>query len=210
MLEDIITDLFDIAVEVITRLLKPLDNKLTGFIGERFVARKLRGLSPLEYRVINNLMLPADGNTPTTQIDHVVVSTHGIFVIETKSHSGWIFGSPNNEHWTQVIYRKKFRLYNPLRQNYAHIKAIERVLGAQRLRSPIVSLVVFPAADKIKVEGVANVGRMKDVMNRIRSYTDSVYEIESRNEICDTLLNANITDAAMRRQHVRDVRAIPL
>ena len=55
---------------------------LKGRFGEKLVADTLAQLPPL-YRVINDLMLRTDWGT--TQIDHVVISPHGIFVIETKS-----------------------------------------------------------------------------------------------------------------------------
>ena len=42
------------------------------------------------YFPLNNLTLPTKNGT--TQIDHVIVSRHGIFVIESKNIDGWIFG----------------------------------------------------------------------------------------------------------------------
>lgn len=42
------------------------------------------------YTTLNNITIPTANGT--TQIDHVVVSRHGIFVIETKNMKGWIFG----------------------------------------------------------------------------------------------------------------------
>lgn len=68
------------------------------------------------------MMFGAD--THTTQIDHIVVSIHGIFVIETKNYKGWIYGNSNNEYWTQNIYGNKYSLYNPLLQNKNHIKSL--------------------------------------------------------------------------------------
>ena len=57
------------------------------------------------YRLIKNVTLPVgDG---TTQIDQLVISSYGIFVIETKNMKGWIFGSRNQAQWTQQIYRYK-------------------------------------------------------------------------------------------------------
>lgn len=56
--------------------------------------------------------------TGTTQIDHIIVSKFGIFVIETKNMSGWIFGSPDQAQWTQSLPGgNRFRFQNPLRQN---------------------------------------------------------------------------------------------
>ena len=43
-----------------------------------------------EYRIFDNVTLPTpDG---TTQIDLLILSSHGVFVIEIKDYSGWIFG----------------------------------------------------------------------------------------------------------------------
>ncbi|HZZ58376.1 MAG TPA: nuclease-related domain-containing protein, partial [Opitutaceae bacterium] len=52
------------------------------------------------------------------------VSNFGIFVIESKNISGAIYGSPQDREWTVCLGCSKFRLYNPLRQNAAHIKAL--------------------------------------------------------------------------------------
>ena len=81
------------------------------------------------YHLVKNVTLPVgDG---TTQIDHLVVSPYGIFVIETKNITGWIFGQPNQAQWMQVIYRFKQRFQNPLRQNYMHVKAVRDLLGLE-------------------------------------------------------------------------------
>jgi len=86
-----------------------------------------RYLDQGDYRLIKDVTLPVgDG---TTQIDHVVVSTHGVFVIETKNMKGWIFGDPYQAQWTQQIYRQKYRFRNPLRQNHKHVKAVRETLG---------------------------------------------------------------------------------
>jgi len=48
------------------------------------------------YTLLKNVTLPtADG---TTQIDHVIVSRYGVFVIETKNMKGWIFGSAQQKN----------------------------------------------------------------------------------------------------------------
>ena len=65
--------------------------KQKGARGERLVAQRLRDGLPEEYRIMNDVYLPLPDGT-TTQIDHIVVSQYGIFVVETKTYSGWIFG----------------------------------------------------------------------------------------------------------------------
>ncbi|MDN5364321.1 MAG: hypothetical protein PWQ91_1383 [Eubacteriales bacterium] len=62
--------------------------KIRGFFGEKSVAFFLSRLDPAKYKVLHNVMLPA--GSKTTQIDHIVVSNYGIFVIETKNYGGWI------------------------------------------------------------------------------------------------------------------------
>lgn len=101
--------------------------RIKGFFGEKSVALLLSRLDSEKYKVINNIMLQVGDRT--TQIDHVVVSNYGIFVIETKNYKGWIFGNEFSDYWTQVIYKRKEKLYNPVRQNYGHIQALKQILS---------------------------------------------------------------------------------
>src|SRR5271163_3777076 len=88
-------------------------------------ALKMRFVAP-DYHLLNHVTLRLEDGT--TQIDHVLVSRFGIFVIETKNYKGWIFAGPRDRYWTQVLYRAKFRFQNPLRQNRRHVRAIQELL----------------------------------------------------------------------------------
>lgn len=79
------------------------------------------------YQSINNVTIPTANGT--TQIDHVIVSRFGIFVIETKNMKGWIFGDEHSKQWTQSLFGKKHRFQNPLHQNYRHTKALADFLA---------------------------------------------------------------------------------
>jgi hypothetical protein len=147
---------------------------LIGKSGENFVSRKLSRLDPRRYTTLNDLMLPSNGNTATTQIDHVVVSNFGIFCIETKSYRGWIFGNAQQEYWTQAIYRYRKKFYNPLRQNYAHVKAVEALLGSVFAHVPVRGFVAFPRAKKLKISGTNTVDYATDVVRKIAAYTQPV------------------------------------
>lgn len=95
--------------------------------GEAGLARAVtsRFTAP-DYHLLNHLTLRVgDG---TTQIDHVLVCRFGVFVIETKHFSGWIFGSPEDRYWTQSQLRGKYRFQNPIRQNYKHVCAVRELL----------------------------------------------------------------------------------
>lgn len=100
-----------------------------GARGERMVHTALSSvLDENAYRVLSDLILPVAGGG-TTQVDHLVLSRFGVFVIETKNMSGWIFGDSDQPKWTQVQKGgKRHSFQNPLRQNYAHVKAVQEVL----------------------------------------------------------------------------------
>ena len=98
-----------VAVVVIILLLQLIPTK--GKVGEKRVASILARLPEADYKVINDLLLSSNGYS--TQIDHIIVSVYGIFVIETKFYQGWIYGGENSEYWTQNIHRNKYRLLNP-------------------------------------------------------------------------------------------------
>ena len=101
--------------------------RIKGAIGERRTRKILERL-PEPCRVINDLLLQTEQGM--AQIDHTVLSPHGIFVIiDTKNYEGWIFGDEHAEYWTQVVYDTKNRFFNPVRQNYGHVQALKEVLG---------------------------------------------------------------------------------
>jgi restriction system protein len=102
-------------------------NVIKGWLGEKVATLTMWAmLDKNVYRRVDNVIV----NTPngTTQIDHVLVSVYGIFVIETKNIKGWIFGEANTDRWTQVIYGKKRQFQNPLKQNYRHTKCLSEYL----------------------------------------------------------------------------------
>ncbi|WP_201585705.1 NERD domain-containing protein [Psychrobacter jeotgali] len=105
-----------------------LISSFKGILGETVinVAMWLK-LEKEVYHRLNNITLPLS-NGGSTQIDHVIVSVYGIFVIETKNYKGWIFGNEKQKQWTQVIMGRKYKFQNPLQQNYLHIKTLADLL----------------------------------------------------------------------------------
>ncbi|QDH79181.1 hypothetical protein FKX85_09110 [Echinicola soli] len=108
-------------------LWKRIVAKAKGAVGEYKVSLKLRRLKKGKYLVLNDLLIK-NGHS-TTQIDHVVISRNGIFVIETKNYKGWIHGHQNSEYWTQTIYKYKTKLSNPIKQNWVHVHALKKTLS---------------------------------------------------------------------------------
>ena len=105
----------------------PTENK-----GERRVRSRLQRRYP-DWTLLNDVLLPSGRGT--TQIDHILLSPGGLFLIETKDMNGWIFGSPGRNQWTQSfaagrrdrragITSRQFKFYNPLFQNEGHANAL--------------------------------------------------------------------------------------
>ena len=97
--------LFAIVVLTGIAMLKRKFPVIKGAVGEWKVNRLLSTLGP-SYSIFHDIYVP-NGDRGTTQVDHVVTSPYGIFVIETKHYNGWIFGKENQRYWTQVIYKGK-------------------------------------------------------------------------------------------------------
>lgn len=122
----------------------------SGKRGERMVAKELGKLRRKDYIVIND-MLVATSNGRTSQIDHVVVSTRGIFVIETKNHAGRIAGGEHSQYWQQHLRNESKSMYNPLLQNLSHLRAIRRLLPTLD-KNFFSSMVVFTNAWRLDIK----------------------------------------------------------
>lgn len=162
--------------------------QIKGFRGEQRVRRRLRRLNKNEYKVINNLKLFYNGIV--AQIDHLVVSTYGIFVIETKNYTGWIFGSEGGREWTQVIYHSQTKFYNPLKQNIGHIRAIRGNL-TQYSNIHYYPIVVFCGDSELKVNSSYPVIKPKNLLKTIKQVQKNHISIELRDEIYFALLRLN-------------------
>lgn len=146
--------------------------------GEAKVTRVLRDVcTGPDWHVMNHVTLPIAGGT--TQVDHIVVSRFGVFVVETKDYAGWVFGGASQPMWTQVLFRTRFRFRNPILQNYAHVCAVRNLLDFVPADA-VVSLVVFTGRAEFRTErpaGVISVGELADWLRRWNQ------EIMSRNRL---------------------------
>lgn len=79
-------------------------------------------------KILVNTYLPKTDGT-TSEIDLIMIHPHGIYVFESKSYGGWIFGDENDSFWTQMFNRKrKYKVINPITQNRNHIYNLENFL----------------------------------------------------------------------------------
>lgn len=122
----------------------------SGKRGEKIVAKELGRLKKKDYIVLHDLLLPTV-NGKSSQVDHVVVSTRGIFVIETKNHAGRISGSEQAQYWQQHLSSQSRGFYNPILQNRSHLRAIRRHLP--KLDAELFStIVVFTEAWRLDIK----------------------------------------------------------
>ena len=178
-----------------------------GMVGEAMV----NGLSFLfldrrKYRLLRNVTLPLkDGGT--TQIDHIIVSPYGIFVVETKNLKGWIFGDPKQKAWTLLLFKTKTKFQNPLHQNYKHIKALVSLLNLPE--DHFYSLIVFMGECTFKTPMPENVVYPVGYIRYIKAKTDHRLSPDQVAAAVAAIKQARLAPTlTTHREHVRHVRRI--
>lgn len=127
-------------------------SQIKGEIGEESTAKEFINFFEsisTEFKILRNVYLKFDdGNT--TEIDIIIISEYGIFVIENKHYRGWIFGSFKQEQWTDSYPNGvKIRFYNPLKQNYTHIRTLKKYID-EKYHNMIYSYIVFSGECELK------------------------------------------------------------
>ncbi|PQJ59349.1 nuclease [Vibrio jasicida] len=180
---------------------------LKGVFGEFLVNRLLSKLPESDYTLIKDVTLPT--NDGTTQVDHIVVSRYGIFIVETKNMKGWIFGSARKKQWTQKIYRHSSKFQNPLHQNYKHIKALETLLGCSE--EHLHSVIVFIGDSTFKTEMPPNVTYARGSIRYIQQFNDVVFSDNDYARLTESInrlkLKRGVITDLKHRKHVKEVVA---
>jgi len=177
-----------------------------GLIGEFLInlIAKIR-LDNNKYHLLKNVTLPTQNGT--TQIDHIIVSEYGIFVIETKNMRGWIFGSEKQKIWTQKIYNYTRKFQNPLHQNYKHIKTIQNILNIEL--DKIYSIVVFIGDSTFKTNMPDNVLLGSQYIRYIKSKKEKIISQEEVNKIIKILESKKFTPSLKTSfNHIKHVKSI--
>lgn len=158
-----------------------------------------------KYHLVKNVTLPTEDGS--TQIDHVIVSIYGVFVVETKNIKGWIFGGPHQKTWTQQIYKHKNKFQNPLHQNYKHTKVLESLL--ELTEKQIFSVVVFVGDSTFKTEMPENVTYGKGYIRFIKSKNQPVLTEAEVAKIKSKIETGRLTPSfKTNREHVKHVKTI--
>lgn len=180
--------------------------RVKGMFGEWLVsfAVKVR-LDKSKYHLFNNVTLPTEDGS--TQIDHIIVSKYGVFVIETKFMKGWIYGTEHQKQWTQKIYKKSFKFQNPLHQNYKHHKALEAILQVDP--EAIFSVIVFTGDSTFKTQVPPNVTYSGGVISFVESKSDSLLDDNQVKTICQQIEDGRLVpNRQTHKAHVTHVKEI--
>lgn len=220
---------------------------VSGAYGEFTIATVFKSLSN-EYHVMNDILLqqgvklrhytPASiqrfGETPfkvikkngkyyevikkSTQIDHLIVSPYGIFVIETKNHKGWVFGDINSKVWTQVLSGEAnwraygghdhYTFYNPVKQNMGHLQELSKQLKIPM--NYMAGMIVFTNPEAYLGNINCNCCFTLDMLyTGICSYTNRIWTDKQTEKMILAIekLNSNSYTAAKEHElYVKDIK----
>ena len=176
----------------------------TGKSGECITNALLFNLPQRDYHVENDLLLrKADGRT--AQIDHVVISRYGVFVLETKICNGEIDGTGKDFKWTMKYGKETHTVQNPVRQNEGHIKVLQTITGLPE--SAFFNIVVLMGNMKFKKE--LSDDRYKggwDTKKFIREQKTLRFSHAQKGKIIDAIEKAKDTSESAKQEHVDNLR----
>ena len=174
--------------------------------GEYFVAQILGETVEGEKYVINDLIFADSQTGQTCQVDHIYINKYGIWVIETKNYSGYIFGKESDKEWTQVLARGKTKnpFYNPIKQNKTHIYRLSEFL---KTKYGFHNIVVFADSADISNVSANNVCSMRNLSTVINdSSVDVRLSRELMKQYYDKLLDLKTNSKISIDTHIENIR----
>ncbi|MBQ7421431.1 MAG: NERD domain-containing protein [Prevotella sp.] len=178
----------------------PSQAEYRGRRGEKTVTSILQSL-PDEYYLWNDVYLQRNGYS--VQIDHVVISRYGIFVIETKNYTGWIYGNDDADQWTKNMYGYRYHFGNPLKQNYSHVKALATLFCMSV--NQFFPVVVFLHGATLKCHTRGTVIYAGELLDVIYSHKTEVMSFADVQQLADMLNSASIETETTRQEHLSQV-----
>ncbi|MFB9324494.1 nuclease-related domain-containing protein [Paenibacillus aurantiacus] len=196
---------------------RTIDSSRIGELGEYKINIQLDQL-PKDTKYLSDIMIKnPKSRTGYSQIDHIVISPNGLFVIETKNYNGEIKGGRTDKYWRVS---NRFNMFNPLKQNYGHIKAIERVLS-EFPDLLYISMISFTMRCRFSIDPDLRKIESNELIvydtelsefisrkiNRIRATSDKVLLTDAEvQRIYETIQGSNITDPVLRSEHVAKIK----
>ena len=174
-----------------------------GKIGEARVNSVLKRLAKNNGGyLIHDVTIPGENNK-TSQIDHILLTERGIFVVETKNYAGRIYGSEKQREWTQVLAygNTKNKLYNPVMQNGTHIYRLKDIIN-EDIR--MFSVVVFVRADISNVDS-DYVYSLYELKHILKDHNDAIDSLVLK-KCYDTIMEYKLNPIKTNKEHVQEIR----
>ncbi|WP_304511885.1 nuclease-related domain-containing protein [Desulfobacula sp.] len=177
-----------------------------GWFGEFQINLASRFFLDKNYHVVNNVTFPTkDGST---QVDHIIISPFGVFVVETKNMRGWIFGRERDKYWTQKLHKNHSQKFqNPLHQNYKHTKILTELLGLPETK--VKSLIAFVGDFTFKTTMPENVTKGFGYLRYLKGHNQRILtEVENENIIKTIAQNRLSPGLKTHKAHVKHINRI--
>jgi len=191
---------FVILFFIVVIIVAIFNKQIIGWFGEHWTKQALNKLPKNEYKILNDVFIETNGITH--QIDHVVVSSYGIFSIETKQYNGFITGNKYDKNWIRHAGKNKYYYTNPIRQNYVHVKALSELLNIDE--SKIFNVVCIPSKATLKVEHDSELVGYYTLVDKILSYKKVI--IKNVDEIVEIINKNNIKNKNIKKEHIRNIK----
>lgn len=183
----------------------------SGNYGEYLTFLKLEKIKG-NHKILTNVYIPKE-NGETTEIDLVYIHETGIYVLESKNYSGWIFGSENNKYWTQSFKTgRKEIFYNPILQNKTHIRYLSKALNLDEKHMK--SIIVFSercTLKKIEVTSqnvrVINRYNLVKQIEKLIKNSDKIFEEKEINEMYYNLKKYTLMTDEVKEKHINNINS---
>jgi hypothetical protein len=178
--------------------------KAKGWFGELLVKLYLNKLKQPEYYTLHNILLET-GENKTSQIDHIVISVYGIFLIETKHYKGIITGNDKDQFWIQHLGWNQYQFYNPVKQNAGHIRALKKILKDQYIPKYI-SIICFSSFTNLKATSNTPVIHLSSLLKTIQMYKYKVMKAEDVKMFYHLIKSANRNNPKAIKMHIERIK----
>jgi len=96
-------------------------------------------LDEISYDRINGLLIP-NGDEGEIQIDHLLLTSQGLLILDIKDASGAVFGSDKMQDWTVIGKERRYTFPNPQAALYDRIAAVRHIVR----QVPVAGRILFP------------------------------------------------------------------
>lgn len=175
---------------------------------EKLVAKELEKLVKDNKGYLTNNLCFKDEEGYSSEIDHILITKAGVFVIETKSNYEKIYGNENDIKWKSYYKdtNKTKEIINPVLQNKGHINHLRKMFKRNSLKMYSVIIVLNGDISNIKIN---NVYHLKDAINYIKNkMSQNIHDDNYVDKIHQLFLNLKKRYEISKEEHNKNVNFV--